>query len=113
MRVILNFAAAQPFVKVRDVIALDPPLSTACQNTSRRQLVEQSARAARVPRLRSRQTANLHLCNRIKFLDFCCGFKFEKNAVRVLWPARESATLACMVSFFVAPHVCLCAKHTQ
>lgn len=41
MRVILNFAAAQPFVKVRDVIALDPPLSTACQNTSQRQLVEQ------------------------------------------------------------------------
>ena len=30
---ILNFATAQPFVKVRDVIALDPPLSTACQNT--------------------------------------------------------------------------------
>lgn len=34
MCVIFNFAAAQPFVKVRDVIALDPPLSTACQNTS-------------------------------------------------------------------------------
>lgn len=34
MSVIFNFAAAQPFVKVRDVIALDPPLSTACQNTS-------------------------------------------------------------------------------
>lgn len=43
MRVILNFAAAQPFVKVRDVIALDPPLSTACQNMSQRQLVERSS----------------------------------------------------------------------
>lgn len=51
MRVILNFAAAQPFVKVRDVIALDPPLSTACQNTSQRQLVEQSVQAG-VRRLR-------------------------------------------------------------
>lgn len=52
MRVILNFAAAQPFVKVRDVIALDPPLSTACQNTSQRQLVEQSVQAGGVWRLR-------------------------------------------------------------
>lgn len=34
MCVIFNSAAAEPFVKVRDVIALDPPLSTACQNTS-------------------------------------------------------------------------------
>lgn len=46
MRVILNFAAAQPFVKVRNVIALDPPLSTACQN--QRQLVEQSVQAGGV-----------------------------------------------------------------
>lgn len=34
MCVIFNFATAQPFVKVKDVIALDPLLSTACQNTS-------------------------------------------------------------------------------
>lgn len=68
MRVILNFAAAQPFVKVRDVIALDPPLSTACQNTSRRQLVEQSAQAGGGPCLRSWQTANLHLHT----VKMCC-----------------------------------------
>lgn len=34
MCVIFNFSTAQPFVKVEDVIALDPLLSTACQSTS-------------------------------------------------------------------------------
>lgn len=55
MRVILNFTAAQPFVKVKDVIALDPPLSTACQNMSQRQLVEQSVQAGGVQFLRLRR----------------------------------------------------------
>lgn len=34
MCVIFNSATAQSFVTVRLVIALDPPLSTACQNSS-------------------------------------------------------------------------------
>lgn len=34
MCVIFNWATAQPFIKVKPVIALDLPLSTACQNSS-------------------------------------------------------------------------------
>lgn len=34
MCVIFNSATAQPFVNVKPVIVLDPPLSAACQNSS-------------------------------------------------------------------------------